>query len=64
MAEYCDFHSAYVFKYSPRPGTPAFQMDDPVIESEKTRRFLELDKIIRHSQQKALKSYLNRTVDV
>lgn len=64
MAEYCDFHGAYTFKYSPRPGTPAFEMNDPIPEVEKTRRFAELDKIIRASQQKALRSYLDRTVKV
>ena len=44
MAEYCDFDSAYVFRYSPRPGTPAYEMDDDVPLSVKTSRFLELEK--------------------
>lgn len=64
MAEYCDFDSAFVFKYSPRPGTPAFDMNDTIPEREKTRRFRELDKIIRASQQKALQAHLNQTVEV
>ena len=30
LVEYCGYDSAYIFKYSPRPGTPAFEMDDDV----------------------------------
>jgi tRNA-2-methylthio-N6-dimethylallyladenosine synthase len=64
MAEYCDFDSAYVFKYSPRPGTPAFEMNDTISEQIKTERFLKLEKVLRESQQQALKNHLNRTIKV
>ena len=33
-----DFDNAFIFKYSPRPGTPAADMADDVAESEKMRR--------------------------
>lgn len=62
--EYCEYDSAYMFKYSPRPGTPAFQMEDNISESEKTRRFLELEKTQKHFQHKALQSYLDKEVEV
>ncbi|MCA1623327.1 MAG: tRNA (N6-isopentenyl adenosine(37)-C2)-methylthiotransferase MiaB [Acidobacteria bacterium] len=64
LVEYCQFDSSYVFKYSPRPGTPAFQMIDNVSEKEKTIRFLEFEKIQKIYQQMALQSYINKTVDV
>ncbi len=64
MASYCDFDSAYVFKYSPRFGTPAFEMNDTISEQIKTERFLELEKVLRESQRNALQKHLNRTVKV
>jgi tRNA-2-methylthio-N6-dimethylallyladenosine synthase len=33
-----DFDNAFIFKYSPRPGTPAASMTDDVPEAEKMRR--------------------------
>jgi tRNA-2-methylthio-N6-dimethylallyladenosine synthase len=33
-----DFDNAFIFKYSPRPGTPAASMADDVPEEEKMRR--------------------------
>ena len=64
LAEYCQFNAAYIFKYSPRPGTPAFESEDNVAPSEKTARFLELEKVIRKNQQIVFQSYLDRIVSV
>lgn len=64
LAEYCQFNSAYIFKYSPRPGTPAFEMPDDVSAAEKTERFLRLDNLIRFHQQKVFRAYINQTVEV
>ncbi len=64
MVEYCQFNSAYIFKYSPRPGTPAFEMPDNVSSTEKTVRFLELEKTVKLNQQKIFRNYLNRMVSV
>jgi tRNA-2-methylthio-N6-dimethylallyladenosine synthase len=33
-----DFDNAFIFKYSPRPGTPAADMEDDVSDGEKRRR--------------------------
>ncbi|RKY90970.1 tRNA (N6-isopentenyl adenosine(37)-C2)-methylthiotransferase MiaB [candidate division KSB1 bacterium] len=38
-----EFDSAFVFKYSPRPGTRAAQFDDVVSAAEKTRRLEEIN---------------------
>lgn len=64
MADYCKFDSAYIFKYSPRPGTPAFEMSDNVSDICKTERFLQLEKLIRHNQRNIFNSFLGNTVDV
>jgi tRNA-2-methylthio-N6-dimethylallyladenosine synthase len=52
LVEYCQYDSAYFFKYSVRPGTPAAAMVDDVSPAEKTARFLELEKMHRAIQQK------------
>lgn len=64
LAEYCRFDSAYIFKYSPRPGTPAFEMADDVSPEEKTERFLELEKLQKVNQYNALQKYLGERVEV
>ena len=64
LFEYCEYDSAYIFKYSPRPGTPAFQMPDDVEPGEKTLRFLELEKTQKSIQHKRLQRYIDRTVKV
>ncbi len=64
MVEYCRFDSSYIFKYSPRPGTPASDIDDNVSPEEKKERFMILDELQKRIQQKIYKSYINRTVKV
>ncbi len=64
VAEYCKFNSAYYFKYSPRPGTPAFDLPDNVSPTEKTERFARLDKLIRFHQREVFHSYIGRTLEV
>ena len=64
MVEYCGFDMAYIFKYSPRPGTPAFALPDDVSLAEKTIRFLELERAQKATQNERLKRYLNKTVQV
>ena len=38
MMDEAEFDNAFIFKYSPRPGTPAAAMPDDVTEDEKKRR--------------------------
>lgn len=64
LSEYCEYDSAYIFKYSPRPGTPAFQMTDDVSPEQKTERFLKLEKLHKEFQSKSLQSLLNKRVKV
>ncbi|MEO7672967.1 MAG: tRNA (N6-isopentenyl adenosine(37)-C2)-methylthiotransferase MiaB [Pyrinomonadaceae bacterium] len=62
--EYTKYDAAYIFKYSPRPGTPAFEMTDDVSSDEKTERFRELEAIQKRSQAATQERYLGRCVKV
>lgn len=64
LAEHCQFDMSYVFKYSPRPGTPAHNLEDNVSMHEKTERFLELETVLKQSQLRSLRSELNKTHQV
>lgn len=64
LVKYCGFDMAYIFKYSPRPETPAFEMFDSVSPAEKTLRFLELEKTQKQCQNKGLQRYLNQSLKV
>ncbi len=64
LFEYCKYDMAYIFKYSPRFGTPSFKMDDDVSEAEKSERFNELEKVQKRLQSESLSRYNGRTVSV
>lgn len=64
LVKYCGFDMAYIFKYSPRPETPAFAMSDDVSPAEKTLRFLELERIQKVVQNQGLQRYLNQSLKV
>jgi tRNA-2-methylthio-N6-dimethylallyladenosine synthase len=64
LFEYCRYDSAYIFKYSPRFGTPSFKMTDDISPAEKTSRFLELEKVHRRLQAESLSGYNGKTVSV
>lgn len=64
LAEYCQFDMYYMFKYSPRPGTPAFELPDDVSPKTKTERFLQLEQVLKRSQFNSLQKELNKTVKV
>lgn len=64
LVECCGFDMAYIFKYSPRPETPAFLMFDSVSPAEKTLRFLELERVQKQRQNRRLQRYLNQSLKV
>ena len=51
LVQYCQYDSLYIFKYSERAGTPAANLPDDVTESEKTERFLELERVQKSIQK-------------
>ncbi|MFL9823872.1 tRNA (N6-isopentenyl adenosine(37)-C2)-methylthiotransferase MiaB [Rhodoplanes sp. SY1] len=58
------FASAYSFKYSPRPGTPAADSDDQVSEAEKAERLARLQARIDHHAAAFNAATVGRTADV
>jgi len=60
----CEYDGLYIFKYSERPGTPAFKLEDDVSPPEKTERFLELERLQRQIQGRIYDGYLGREVRV
>ena len=64
LFEHCRYDMAYIFKYSPRFGTPSYKMEDNVTASEKQLRFLELEKVQKRLQYESLSRYNGKTVSV
>lgn len=64
LFEYCKYDMAYIFKYSPRFGTPSFKMKDDVTPGEKSERFDQLEKVQKRLQSESLSRYNGRTVSV
>lgn len=64
LVNYCRYDGAYIFKYSPRPGTPACDMPDDISQKLKTERFLELEKVQRSIEHDIYQSYIGRSVEV
>src|SRR6185369_876573 len=64
LVRQCEYDSLFIFKYSKRAGTPAAEFHDNVPETEKTARFIELDKVHRAAQEKIHRSYVGRTLSV
>jgi tRNA-2-methylthio-N6-dimethylallyladenosine synthase len=62
--EYTKYDAAYIFKYSPRPGTPAFEMVDDVSADEKTGRFRELEAVQKRSQADSQMRYIGKSLKV
>ena len=62
--EYTKYDAAYIFKYSPRPGTPAFEMADDVSADEKTERFRELEAVQKRSQAATQTRYIGKSLKV
>jgi tRNA-2-methylthio-N6-dimethylallyladenosine synthase len=58
------FASAFSFKYSPRPGTPAAEIDGQVPEEEKAERLAELQALLERQRQAFNRGTIGRTVDV
>jgi len=64
LAEKCEFHGLYIFKYSERRGTPAAKLFDDVSADEKTRRFLALENLQMAIQSGIYRTYVGKVVEV
>jgi tRNA-2-methylthio-N6-dimethylallyladenosine synthase len=58
------FASAFSFKYSPRPGTPAADSADAVPEAVKSERLAELQALLERQRQDFNHATVGRTVPV
>jgi tRNA-2-methylthio-N6-dimethylallyladenosine synthase len=58
------FASAYAFKYSPRPGTPAAEMSGRIDETTKARRLAALQELIEDQRQAFNRQAVGRRLEV
>ena len=64
LIQYCQYDGAYIFRYSVRNGTPSSKSNDDVPFIEKTRRFLELEKLQKTLQKNSLAKCVDKTLEV
>jgi len=64
LVEEVGYAGAYTFAYSPRPGTPAAELDGQIPEPLKIARLHELQALIARQQRDFNAAFLGRTVDV
>jgi tRNA-2-methylthio-N6-dimethylallyladenosine synthase len=64
LIEEVKFASAYFFKYSARPGTPASTMDEPVAEEVKVERLARLKALVDGQRDAFNQAMLGQSVDV
>ncbi|MET0867549.1 MAG: tRNA (N6-isopentenyl adenosine(37)-C2)-methylthiotransferase MiaB [Pseudorhodoplanes sp.] len=58
------FNGSFFFKYSPRPGTPAADMDGQIPEDVKSARLRELQDLIDGQQAAYNRSWVGKTLEV
>lgn len=64
VARAVGYASAYSFKYSPRPGTPAAVAEDQVAEEVKTERLARLQALLQEQQLAFNRSCIGHTMEV
>jgi tRNA-2-methylthio-N6-dimethylallyladenosine synthase len=64
LVEQIQFDNAFVFRYSPRRGTPAAQMPDQIDECTKEARNQDLLQIVNESNRRKLESLVGRDMEV
>ncbi|MEM8878292.1 MAG: radical SAM protein, partial [Pseudomonadota bacterium] len=64
LVQQVGFAQAYSFKYSPRPGTPAANMEGQVPENVKTERLAALQEVLRRQQGEFCNDLVGRGMPV
>jgi tRNA-2-methylthio-N6-dimethylallyladenosine synthase len=64
LVEQIQFDNAFVFRYSPRRGTPAANMPDQIDERTKEERNQDLLRIVNESNHRKLERLVGRDVEV
>ena len=62
LIEQVHYDSLFTFIFSPRPGTPAFSMDDPTSKQEKNRRFDKLCAVQNSISEQLHGGYIGKTL--
>jgi len=58
------YDSAFTFKYSPRPNTPALRLDDAVPDAEKARRLAVLNEKQKQISARRNRRHVGETIEV
>jgi tRNA-2-methylthio-N6-dimethylallyladenosine synthase len=64
LVERVRFAECYMYKYSPRAGTPATRLPDDLPDEEKSRRLTELIELQRRIGTEVLEENLGRTMEI
>ena len=64
LLEQCQYDAIFGFKYSPRPNTPALNMEDAIPDSEKSRRLTVLQEKQREIQRHRNQNHINQVLEV
>jgi tRNA-2-methylthio-N6-dimethylallyladenosine synthase len=64
LVDEVEYDGIFGFKYSPRPNTPALNLEDRVPEEEKVRRLAVLNEKQREIQKRSNQRYLGTTLEV
>ncbi len=64
LVDQIGYAAAYSFKYSPRPGTPAAEMQETVSTADMDERLVRLQNLIDSQQSAFNRTALGKTVDV
>jgi len=64
LLDECQFDAIFGFKYSPRPNTPAVNMEDAIADAEKSRRLTILQEKQREIQRHRNFNHINQVLEV
>ena len=64
LIERVTYSQAYSFKYSPRPGTSAATMSNPVDDAISTKRLAQLQELLNNQQRQFNRNTIGRTLDI
>lgn len=64
LFEHCQFDNAFTFIYSPRKGTPAANMHDNVLLTDKQQRLYRLNELAKKSANEKNQAYIGSKVEV
>lgn len=64
MVDYCKYDNAFTFIFSPREGTPAYNMENPIPQEEKNRRLAKLNEKVAYYANLNNSKFQDKVVEV